>query len=670
MRLLNIFIQKFNRNSNITLTKFLGSFKTAALLLIIHCSTFSFATDSIYFKIKSLPDTSKIQELNKYSQDVASSKPEIALKCATDALEISERINDISGKIKSLINIGVVYRNLGKTDLSLNAHLKSLELAEKINDKQLIATNFNNIGIIYRKQNNFEKAMYYYQKAYDLQEETGNKKGMASILNNIGNIQSRNKEYDKALDSYKVCLQLEQEQEDFHGVAGSLNNIGSIYWHKGELKNAIDYFKLALKIFDEYNDIYRKSMTLNNIGIIYSDLKDYTQAIDYCNQSLVLAREIKDLNSVHYNYLTLAEIYSRIKDHEKAYKFHVLATQVKDSLLDEENNKKIVELQEQYESNKKEQEILILTKEKEIQEKELEQKHLLIYAFSGGFILVLIFALGFYRANRQKQIIHKQLEYAYKNIEDKNKDITDSINYAKQIQQAILPFDDKFKKAFSDYFIIFKPRDIVSGDYYWFAEKENKIFLAVVDCTGHGVPGAFMSMVGSAALNNIVIEKETCNSGKILNELHTVIRKALKQDEGANRDGMDMALCIIDKTKKIIEFSGAMNSLYVFSNEVFTEYKGDKYPIGGLQNEDTRIFSTQIIKIDSPSAIYMGTDGFADQFGGEQGKKFKSANLKKLLLSIQHETMEKQKEIISNTFETWKGELEQVDDVCIIGVRV
>jgi serine phosphatase RsbU (regulator of sigma subunit) len=253
-------------------------------------------------------------------------------------------------------------------------------------------------------------------------------------------------------------------------------------------------------------------------------------------------------------------------------------------------------------------------------------------------------------------------------IEEKNKHIIDSINYALRIQKAILPNDDEIKKALPESFILYKPKDVVSGDFYWFAERGNKKLIAAVDCTGHGVPGAFMSMIGSALLNEIVNNQKITDSDVILNKLREGIIKAMKQTgaEGENKDGMDIALCVIDEDS--IQFSGANNPLWIISNGELIETKGDKQPIGIYSN--SVYFTKSMIQPQKGDCIYIFTDGYADQFGGESGKKFKYKNLKETLLSINKKPMEEQKQILDSMIEDWKGGFEQIDDILLIGIRV
>jgi serine phosphatase RsbU (regulator of sigma subunit) len=280
-----------------------------------------------------------------------------------------------------------------------------------------------------------------------------------------------------------------------------------------------------------------------------------------------------------------------------------------------------------------------------------------------------------------------------KNIEiiTKNKEITDSINYAKRIQEAILPGTDAFRKLFPKAFILYHPKDIVSGDFYWFADinakskiqsDDNDIFVAVADCTGHGVPGAFMCMIGTALLNQIVQETNDFRPSNILENLHNGIRESLKQQENETRDGMDIALCHINRKKQQLEYAGALRSLLIFRGETYKqkfsinskqmllqEIRADKFPVGGLQSELKREFTNHVIDYYPGDTIYMFTDGYADQFGGPRGKKLMSKNFKEMITTIQHNNMYEQFKYIEKFMQDWKEGYDQVDDILVMGIR-
>lgn len=362
----------------------------------------------------------------------------------------------------------------------------------------------------------------------------------------------------------------------------------------------------------------------------------------------------------------------------------------------EKNLKKLKREAEILEKQNREKEQTISEKEAAISEKESEIEKQRIYILFAAVIVLLVSGFGFYifKQYRAKQRINKileerriaiqrqkeEIEKQKKLVDDKNRNITASINYAKRIQQAILISREQLEKIMPEYFIFYRPRDIVSGDFYWaHLSDSGKLIIAAVDCTGHGVPGAFMSMVGNALLNEIVIENKVEESDEILNELKKGVISALKQtDASEQKDGMDIALCSADfqsakpgtDFKSVLQFSGAYNPLYHFRNGILTEYKGDRQTIGYQKGKENTPFTKHLIEIQKGDTIYIFTDGFADQKGGKDGRKFYYKPLQDLLASVQHLPMAEQRNAIKKTFVEWKGNYEQVDDVCVIGMRV
>lgn len=250
--------------------------------------------------------------------------------------------------------------------------------------------------------------------------------------------------------------------------------------------------------------------------------------------------------------------------------------------------------------------------------------------------------------------------------------LSDSIRYAQRIQKAILPTEEKFEKILPHSFVFFKPRDVVSGDFYFLEEVDNKIVLAAIDCTGHGVPGAFMSLIGNDILAEIIINQKTTEANKVLEKLHKGIRSLLRQEETKNQDGMDMTLVVIDKENNILEFAGAKNPLIYIQNNELKVIKGDKMPIGGEQREMERIFTKHEISLEKETHFYLFSDGIQDQFGGEKNKKFTPKRLRNLLQENHQKPFEKQKEILDQTIENWQkqGNEKQIDDMLLLGVRL
>ncbi|TAG89580.1 MAG: response regulator [Bacteroidetes bacterium] len=278
-----------------------------------------------------------------------------------------------------------------------------------------------------------------------------------------------------------------------------------------------------------------------------------------------------------------------------------------------------------------------------------------------------------FRQNLEQLVVERTAELQHQKLilERKNNDIMSSINYAFRIQDAMLSDFDKIQKHLPEFFIFFQPKDIVSGDFYWFGEKDGKVIISAIDCTGHGVPGAFMSMVGDAHLNQIILIDDISSTDVIAKKLHQKVRQSLKQDESQNRDGMELGICIIDKEKKGVEFTGAGRPLLYVQNGELHEIKADRQSIGGRQDETDKNFTSHFIAVnDIPTTFYMFSDGLPDQFGGKNSRKMMIKHVRETLLAICDKPLEEQGKIINKVFNDWKGSLRQTDDVLVIGFKV
>lgn len=570
---------------------------------------------------------------------------EKALNFNLKSLKIREEIEDLAGASSSLINIGRVYYTLGNLEKAQEYYLKSLSIKEKINDFDGQGSCYNNLANIAIDKKDYTTALKHLEKALDIKTQAGNKRGMSYILNGFGTVYSALKKYDKAREYYLKSYDIKKELSDHRGQAGALSNIGTTYFFMNDFDHAIKYFRQGLQEAE------------------LSGAKDFVL-------------------SFHQN---LAESYTKLKDYKSAAESYAKILELKDSVLSIETTKSMQEMQSKFDFEKQEKEIKILKQEKEIQDLDVARTKLIKNGFIVGFILLLIIAFIIYnryqvkqKANQkleiqQKEILNKneELNLAYAQIESKNKDITDSIKYAKRIQEAILP-SSEFAALIKDGFILYKPKDIVSGDFYWLAQKNNLLYIAAVDCTGHGVPGAFMSIVGHNLLNQAVNEQNITLPSEILNEVNKGITNTLRQYESEStvKDGMDIALCSINMGTLELQYAGAYNPLWIIQAGEFKEVTPDKFPIGAFVGEKMNSFSNNTIQLNKGDKIYMFTDGFADQFGGAKGKKFKYKQLQDLLVKNASLKMTEQKELLENTFNKWIGSLEQVDDVLIIGIQV
>ena len=613
---------------------------------------------------------------------------------------------------KAANNLGTVYMELSNYSEALAWFFKSLKIKEQIDketpddlqNKKGIGASYNNIGSTQVHLGNLDQALGFYLKALEIRNELKDKKGLAETNNNLGNIYIQYKDFSKALEYYLQALALKEEIGDKKGIPTTLTNIGNIYEKENKFDEAIKYHLESLKLYQEVADKSGCATSFFNVGNTYKLLKKFPESISYLNQSLEVAKELGLKRKIQECYEALAEVHSSLKEFSKAYDYHKLYSDIKDSIFNDTKSNQIAELSTKYESEKKEKEIQLLTKQGELQDLQLNRNKILIYSFSAGFGLILILSMVIYRGYTQKRAANDLLANQNKEIsnqkhiiEEKNKDITDSIVYAKRIQEAILPPKSVLENSLAEHFVLFKPKDIVSGDFYWFNEvvskedsKEIPIkLIAAVDCTGHGVPGAFMSIIGHTALNQAVNEHGINKPSEILEEVNKILSKTLRNNQKDTdvKDGMDIALCSIDSEKMILQYSGAFNPLWLTRKGIehsdlvsenraisqlpgLAEIKADKHPVGSYLNEGFKAFTNHEVKLEKGDTFYMFSDGYCDQFGGEKGKKFMPKQLKEILLEIQDKSMDDQRTILNERIEKWRGSLEQVDDILIVGVRI
>jgi serine phosphatase RsbU (regulator of sigma subunit) len=639
------------------------------------------------------------------------------------SLKIKKEIGDKKGISTSLNNIGYIYQQQGDIPKALEYNHQSLKIKEQIDDKEGIAMSLNNIGGIHADQNDFDTALEYYYKCLEILKEIDDKRSVAITINNIALIYSKKGDLAKALKYNIQSLKIKEQIGDKEGIAMSLNNIGLIYkemtysdellvQEKDSLLNkSLEHHIRGLKIQEEIGDKSGKIISLINIGYILITQKKIDSAEDYAQRSFELAKEL----GFHIHMQSAAEILSTIYEKQgkgmQALKMQKLYITMRDSINNEETQKATAQQQAKYEYEKQkavddaEHDKLLA-----IEQEEKKKQQILTVVTGVGLGLVIVFLIFVFNrlqvTKNQKLVIENQkieveqqkevVELAHSELEEKNQEIMDSITYAKRIQSAILPPAKVVKEYLQDSFILYKPKDIVAGDFYWMEHKDDKVLFAAADCTGHGVPGAMVSVVCNNALNRSVREHGLTNPGEILNKTREIVvaefragrQAGEKSDEGV-KDGMDIALCSLEGNK--LQYAGANNPLWIVrdchtepvevldnpSVSVFRqaqddtlcilETKANKQPIGQFDNPLP--YTTHTFELQKEDSIYIFSDGYVDQFGGEKGKKFKAKAFRELLLSIQDKTMEKQKTIIDNSFETWRGSLEQIDDVCVIGVK-
>jgi serine phosphatase RsbU (regulator of sigma subunit)/Tfp pilus assembly protein PilF len=576
----------------------------------------------------------------------------------------------MEGIAKVLGNIGLVYEHKGDYVKAFEYQYKSLAIHEKEKNYYGLATVYNNIGNLFYSQENYQKALEFHNKSLKLKESLNDKEGIVTSLNNIGTIYDALKKLDTAISIHERALKIEIEIDDKFGMAYSYNNIGGLFEQKKLRERALAFYLKSLAIRKEIKDNDGIASCYLNIGILNEKFKKYNEAYEYLFKALELARQMGKKSLLKDIYINLSLTYYEQNNYKEAYKYHELYSQTKDSLFNMDANQQVSDIRFQYEFDKKES-IAKLEQDKRdlVYEQEKRQRETIIYSVSAGLALLCLLTVFIYRGYRTKQKSNVQLESMNKIIINKNKDITDSINYAKRIQNTLLAHAEYLKKHLPEHFVLFNPKDIVSGDFYWATASKNVkdlFYLAVCDSTGHGVPGAFMSLLNISFLNEAINEKGISEPGEILNYVRKRLIKNISQD--GSQDGMDGIVLCINKNTGEMSYSAANCNPVLVSNRTLTELNCDRMPVGKSDKEDS--FKTYTIPAKKGDMLYLYTDGYADQFGGPKGKKFKYKALNEFLLKISLEKNETQGELLAVEFDKWKGELEQVDDICVIGIKI
>lgn len=622
-----------------------------------------------------------------------------AIEYHTKALHIREEIRDTNGMARSYNNIASAYIDIPDYYKAIDNGFKAIKLFEAVGDRtENLAQTFNNLGIAYERLKEYDKSMAYYEKALAIQKELGNRTQIAKLLNNIADVYVSEGEESKdqaarkttfmtALDNYTRSLDILEGSDEKDLIATVYSNIGNVYWF-------LQDFPMALKFLDKSYEVYKGldsksgiASSLNNFAKHYMLQKKYDQSNKYALQALALSDSIQNPEQIRNACEYLSGNYYALKKFDKSLFYYKRYVEQKDKLTDVNGAKKLVQEESRLEFEKKEQALKMeQDKQNAIAEAESKKQRVIIWSASVGLLLFIVFSGFIYNrfrvTNKQKKIIEEQkglmeeknsaLEIANAEVAQKNKDITDSIQYAKRIQRALLASDTLLKKNLPEYFVLYKPKDIVSGDFYWANFVNGKFLIITADCTGHGVPGAFMSLLNISLLNEITLQRKITRPDEVLNHVRDQIIAILNPEgtETESKDGMDCMLCSFDIKNSQLEFAAANNPLWILKNgkTEIDEYKPDKQPVGF--HSVYKPFSLQSTALERGDTVYAFTDGFADQFGGPKGKKFKYKQLEDLILANAHLPMHEQRNVLEKTFVSWQGELEQIDDVLIIGVRI
>lgn len=773
--------------------------------------------DSLKAVVRQLPnDTTKVNTLIILADEVRKTDAGLSMEYGNEALKMlddaalqSKVGANWTKKNKSfLLNIiGIIYWQKGDNEKAIQHYVQSLRLSEElIKSGQKDANgekcrSLNNIGIVYANMKNFDKGIEYFKKALEIKISIGaEQKSVANSYNNIGNLYYEKKILDSAETYFNKALKIRDQLGDKRGIASSHTNIGQLEEERKNYEIALVHYDLAQKEASEINE----KRILNNIlrakGKILIRFNRLEEAIELLNQSLAIAIEQQAKPDIFNCYEALTSAYEKKGDYAGALQFHKLYVAYKDSVFNETNNKVIEELNTKYETEKKEQEIQLLNKDKVIQDADIKRQQQISLIALVVVVLVSILSLFLIKSNRarkkanailtQQKIeienANRELEklsivasettnavtiadaegnvmwtnrgferlhgYSFEklinergrsvfqastnpNIKDlvtdaitkresvsyisanfnpngtvwvqttltpifkgdaldklvlidsdisllkkaeteisiqrdllekRNERITESINYAKRIQHSVLPPLSTIRSHFKNSFLFFQPKDIVSGDMYWLHENGDEVLFSVIDCTGHGVPGAFMTIFAYNLLDVIVNQFSITKPSAIVSSLSIRLEEFQKNSEV--EDGMELMLCNYNKKTGLLQFSGAFSSMYLIRNKELTEYKGDLIPIGNTRlSENT--YTNHELNMQPGDSLYLFTDGYADQRGGPGNKKFYYKPFRDLLSGSDSMNPDGQLALISNTINDWKNGKEQIDDMCILGIH-
>jgi serine phosphatase RsbU (regulator of sigma subunit) len=595
-----------------------------------------------------------------------------ALEFTFKAAKLFEAIKDKRGIGNSYSNIARTYLNQGLYSDALTYNFKSLKIREEIKDKLGTSISLNNIGIVFDNQNSYKDALKYYKSALQIKQEINDKYGMGMVYNNLGNTYVNLNNYQDALTSHFHALKIRTEISDKQGIGMSNVNIGNLYVKQNKLNEAIPYYSKSLKMYEEIGEQAGCSEAGDGLATCYEKQGKYGDALRYAQKSLDIATKINYKEGMRDAYLNLSNIHEKMGDDKQALIYNKLFTSVKDSILNEQSTKQMVELNTRFETDKKEKEILLLTKDQQLANKTLKEQRIIRIGLLSGLGLLVILSFTLYNRYRFKQKANLLLEKQKQEIYNKNVLITDSIDYAKTIQEAILPDDEKLNAFFPEHFILYKPKSIVSGDFYWIGKKEDTLICAVADCTGHGVPGAFMSILGFNMLENVINKEGQLEPGSILSSLNEeIVNRLSKGKKGETvKHGMDIAIISIDQQNKL-QYAGARNSIYIVKKGQLTEIKADKMSTGIVANDHHEIrYTNNLTELEKGDMIYLFSDGFPDQKGEVTKKKFYYQPFKDLFVSIHQLSIAEQKQFLDETIIKWIGNGEQTDDILVMGIRV
>jgi len=638
------------------------------IFFLVQTNIFCQSVDSIRVKLSQQKDTTKLISLLKIGDIFYNSgQLDSAMVYLKDGLSKANNLKNFKFRGAFLIKLGLMEREKGVYNKASEYYYKALEIADKNSFVGQKASCYNGIAIISAIQKDFKKAVEYYNKSLDIYKATNNLSGLSSIYNNIGLLYLDQKNNSTGLKYFLKALDINKSLSNDFGIAVNSENIGLIYDQLNDFNLAFIYFGKALKIWYQRNDDNSISINQGYMGNSYIKQKKWQRAVDTLQKSLLFAKKANSLPAQRDNSYYLSTAYEGLNDTKNSLEYFKFAKQLGDSIQNNEKTKEITEIQLNYAFNKiKVQDSIKHQLEVQVKENQLKTEKNYKYIVSSVLFLILILLFFVFKNYKEKTKANSIITEQKNIVEKKQKEIVDSITYARRIQSALLAHKEFINQNINDHFVLFKPKDIVSGDFYWATKKGDNFYLAVCDSTGHGVPGAFMSLLNIGFLSEAISEKNILAPNDILNYVRERLISSVSKD--GQQDGFDGILLCINQKTNAVSYAASHNSPIVISDSSIIQMGTDKMPVGkGVKETPFKLFEMNVKPKDT---IYLYTDGYADQFGGINGKKFLLKKLNELIASISIEPLSKQKEILDKRFEDWRGNLEQVDDVLVIGIRI
>jgi serine phosphatase RsbU (regulator of sigma subunit) len=609
------------------------------------------------------------------------------------------------GQAQSLQAAGNIYRDLGDYEQSLNYMIKALESNEKIRNKAGIAQSLSEIGVVQTSLRDFVLAKQSLEKALDVANQQKNPAILGIVYQSWANYYSKTGNLEEVLKNYQIAADFFREAKDKKSEARVYNGLGNAYLARRETNLALENYLKAINIQKNVRDSYGLSVSYKGIGELYLKTKTYERAIDYFDQSLKIAQQLKYKELIKDNYQWLAKAFELTEKPTEALSNYRLYKIYTDSVYNQSKLALIAEMQVRYGLDQQEKEVRVqerriqalnkqsIDKDKEIesQDKNIHQRNLVIAGFSAIILLAIILLTLLLVSQRKIRQVNKQLNYQNKEItrqkqqlETKSDElvrsylkITDSIRYAESIQTSLLPDGETLHELLGEYFVISRPKEIVSGDFYWVSKQARQTFIAVVDCTGHGVSGGFTSIIGQTLLNEIINQNHVTEPDKILYWLNQRVKQIIDFKIQEFPIGMEITLITIEEASDNpdftkITFAGAKRPLYYILQEQeefhVHEIRGSRQPVGFFQNQDHQ-YQQHTVVIEKGSFVYLSTDGYADQ-GNASNKRMGTPRMKRILKENAHLDLQSQKKVLEKALKEYQGKVSQRDDITLLGFRV